>query len=225
MTTETTSEVLEWQYAIISNLEMLTQDVIELQIETPNLVSAQPGQYAMLWFIDQEGEFVRAYSIVESTPNTLVFRIKLKENGRAWTLLKTVKIWDTIKINKILGNFVLKYTSNPKVFIATWTGIAPLYNMIVNNTYSEDMSLFWGVRTRLDLFYVQKFDAIPKLKSYFFLSREEDASPYNYGRVHIDNQTFPEETEFYLCGNAPMVREQVTLLRERWYKNIYLEIF
>jgi ferredoxin-NADP reductase len=225
MITEITPEVFEWQDANIIKLEMLTKDVLEMQIETKSPISIESGQYAMLGFVDQEGEFVRAYSIVDSTPNTLIFRIKIKEEGRAWRLLKTVKIWDVIKINKILWNFILKNTPNPKVFLATWTGIAPLYSMIINNSYSEDMYLFWGVRTRVDLFYIAKFNSIPKLQSYFFLSREENPSPYIAGRVDITDHNFSSDTEFYLCGNAPMVKEQVALLKQRWYKNIYIEIF
>lgn len=223
--TEITPELFEWQYATITKIEMLTQDVLEMQVETKSPTSIQAGQYAMLGFKDQEGDFIRAYSIVHSTQNTLVFRIKLKENGRAWTLLKTLKIWDMIRINKILGNFILRHTPNPKVFIATWTGIAPLYNMIINNSYSEDMYLFWGVRTKSDLFYIEKFNSISNLTTKFFLSREENSTPYAAGRVNVDGYNFVPETEFYLCGNAPMVKEQVALLKAKGYQNIYLEIF
>jgi NAD(P)H-flavin reductase len=87
--------------------------------------------------------------------------------------------------------------------------------MIINNSYSEDMYLFWGVRTRSDLFYIEKFNSISNLTTKFFLSREENSTPYCAGRVNIDAYNFPPETEFYLCGNAPMVKEQVALLKQR----------
>ncbi len=97
--------------------------------------------------------------------------------------------------------------------------------MIINNSYSKDMYLFWGVRTRFDLFYIEKFNSISNLTAKFFLSREENSVPYAAGRVNVDGYNFVPETEFYLCGNAPMVKEQVALLKAKGYQNIYLEIF
>jgi len=65
---------------------------------------------------------------------------------------------------------------------------------------------------------------LPNTQSEFFLS-QQDATPYHYGRVHTDDQQFPQNAEFYLCGNKPMVVEQMASLKSRGYTNIYLEIF
>ena len=76
----------------VSNYVMLTSDVLELTLETEEQLTALPGQYAILNLKDFDGEFTRAYSIVESTPTTYMFRIKLKETGRAGRSFRNVKI-------------------------------------------------------------------------------------------------------------------------------------
>ena len=208
----------------VSNYVMLTSDVLELTLETEDQLAVLPGQYATLNLKDFDGEFTRAYSIVSSTANTLTFRIKLKDTGRAWRAFRSVKVWNDIKIKKILWNFVLKNTSNPKIFIGTGTGLAPLYSMISQNTFSQNNMLFWWVRTQEDLFHMDLLTTLPNTQSEFFLS-QQDATPYHYGRVHTDDQQFPQNAEFYLCGNKPMVVEQMASLKSRGYTNIYLEIF
>jgi ferredoxin-NADP reductase len=43
----------------------------------------------------------------------------------------------------ISGKFVLKNTQNPKVFIATGTGLAPIYSMISNTPAEISKKLYF----------------------------------------------------------------------------------
>ena len=76
----------EFVKAKIINRQMLTDDVLELTIETYKEVSVIPGQWALLVFNDEQGQFQRAYSIVDQDTDNektmLIFAIKLIENGR-----------------------------------------------------------------------------------------------------------------------------------------------
>ena len=85
--------------------------------------------------------------------------------------------------------------------------------------------MLWWVRAKEDLFYVEQLQQFKNLTTEFFLSRDEHPEPYHDGRVSAANYEFAPETEFYLCGNAPMVKEQIASLKARGFKNIYLEIF
>ena len=209
----------------VVNCVMLTPDVVELSLALDAHVNVLAGHHAALVLKDFDGEFTRMYSVVSYQNNIITFRIKIKETGRGGRVLKQLKVWTSIKIKTIWWNFLLKNTSNPKVFIATGTGIAPLYNMIMSNTFSQNTMLFWWVRAKEDVFYADKLTTLPNTTSLFFLSQQEDATPYQYGRVHTDNYNFPLETEFYLCGNKAMVLEQMASLKARGYKNVYVEIF
>ena len=215
----------DWFVSKVVKYTMLTKDVLELSLEIDTPLTVLPGQYVMLVLKDFDWEFTRAYSVVDYIWNTVILWIKLQDTGRAGRQFKKVKVWDIIKVKKILWNFVLKTTSNPKVFIGTGTGLSPLYSMIAHNSYSENNMLLWWVRAKEDLFYVEQLQQFKNLTTEFFLSRDEHPEPYHDGRVSAANYEFAPETEFYLCGNAPMVKEQIASLKARGFKNIYLEIF
>jgi len=222
---DTQTAVADGYISNVSSYVMLTKDVLELTLQTESPLDILPGQYVSLTLKDFDGEFSRSYSVVENKWNYITLWIKIQENGRGGRTLKKTKVGDKIKIKWVFWNFTLKNTSNPKIFIATGTGLSPLYSMISNNTYSQNNMLFWWVRAKEDLFYIDKLQSFPNLKTEFFLSQEENAVPYHHGRVNTSDHNFPLDAEFYLCGNAPMVKEQMASLKARGYKNIYLEIF
>lgn len=221
---ETQNSVFTWYMAEIINYLMLTKDVLELTLKLNSKLSILPGQYIQPILKDFDGEFTRSYSIVAHTDNTIKLGIKISDTGRWGRLLKTLKIWDQMKIKGIYWSFVLKKTANPKVFIGTGTGLSPLFNMMASNTYSVDNTLFFWAATQADLFYVEQLKQIKNLKTEFFISKEEVKS-YHYGRIDTSKYEFPMNTEFYLCGNPPMVAEQMKQLKARWYTQVYSEAF
>lgn len=203
---------------------MLTEDVLELEIWLQEKVKVIPWQYASIVLNDFDSDFTRSYSIVSCDWNNLKFVIKLKIDWRWWRKLKTLKIWDKLKIKWIYGNFVLKQTSNPKIFIASWTWLAPMINMLKNNTFSDNNKLFFWVRAKSDLFYEEILKSITNLEVNIFLSKEE-VPWYNYGRMDLSKYEFSKNTEFYICWNPALVADTYKFLEEKWYKNIYSEKF
>jgi hypothetical protein len=59
---------------------------------------------------------------------------------------------------------------------------------------------------------LEKLNAFKNLKLELFLSKE-DIQPYHYGRIDTSTYDFSLDSEFYLCGNAPMVRDQMDFLK------------
>ena len=87
-----------------------------------------------------------------------------------------------------------------------------------------EKKLLFGVQDKASLFYQTLFKHIPKLELYIFLSREK-AAGFNYGRVDISKLTFEKESEFYICGNPPMVKDTIAALAARGFEKIYHEQF
>ncbi len=204
---------------------MLTKDVLELKIEVRGWenIQVKPGQFANIYYKDENWWFFRSYSVVEITENILIFCIKLKPNWRWSSILRKLNIWDALIFTWIFGKFTLQDTDNPRVFIATWTGISPIMSMI-RNTGGRKNYLFFGVSYKKDLFYVDQIQKIKNLNSEIFLSREEDFE-YRYWRIDLSTFNFSKDTEFYICGSSSMVESNVEFLEEKWYKDIYFERF
>ena len=216
--------LFSWYLAKIVWYVMLTLDVLELTLKVDTSLTILPWQYVLLTLKDFDGEFTRAYSIVENTWDTIKLWIKVRDIWRWWRTLKGLKVWDTLKIKGVYGSFVLKNTPNPKVFVATWTGLSPLYNMILNMPASSKNILLWWAAKQDEFYYIDKLRGYKNLQLELFVSQEE-VKWYHHGRVDASVSDFPLTTEFYLCGNPAMVTGQIKLLKVKWYQNVYSEIF
>ena len=127
--------------ATVVTADLLNLTTLELVLETKESFEVIPGQYARVALKDRDGIFYRSYSVVASEGKKLVFCIKLS-SGRGGNVLRNIKMGDSLAIEGIYGSFVLQNTSNPKVFIATGTGLAPIIHMI-RQLPNEEKTLFF----------------------------------------------------------------------------------
>lgn len=211
------------QAAIVSeivSLVYLTKDVIELKIRLNSHLNVLPGQFMKLIFRDFDWDFNRSYSVAKVENNDYMFLVKIG-TWRGWRVLKNLKVWDKLWIWWVFGSFVLQNTTYKKVFIATWTGLSPIYNMIINT--AEDKELYFWVRSKEDLFYENELWSIKWLRINYFISGD-NIDWYNHWRISVENK-FENNTEFYICWNPQMVQDTVENLSNMWYKNIYFEKF
>ncbi len=211
----------EWE--VVWN-NMLTEDVLELVLKVNVSLNVIKWQYVVLLLNDFDWDFTRAYSIVEYKDNILKLAIKLKENWRWWRKLKLIQKWDILKIKWIYWDFILKENVNPKVFIATWTWLSPIINMISWKLTSRNNKLFFWVQKEKDLFYLDKINNIENIKTHIYLSREEKKW-YEYWRIDISKYNFDINTEFYICWNPALVESNTKYLSSKWFKYIYSEKF
>ncbi len=216
----------EWIKAKVINRQMLTDNVLELTIETYTEAYVIPGQWAMFLFEDDQGPFQRVYSIVDQDTDNektmLIFAIKLSDTGRWATAIKKIHIADEITISRISGHFVLQDTLLPKVFIWTGVGIVPLINMAKYCTTKKQ--LLFSVSTKKDLFYEERIKKIHGLNYEIHLS-QESLPWYTTWRIDISTMLFDPATEFYVCWKPEVIDDIIKKLTHLWYMHVYFERF
>jgi len=221
---ETEDTIFWWTLLKVSKSDLVTKDVLHLVLQWDNKIKSYPGQYVWLVMKDSYWEFSRSYSIVSNNNKSIELYIKLKTTWRAWKLLQNTNIWDYFKITWVYGEFRLKETINPKVFIATWTWIAPIINMINKNIFSKNNKLFFWVAKSEDLFWLESLTKIKNLTQNIYLSQEKIEWYHNW-RIKIYDLKFEKNTEFYVCWNPNMVEDIEKSLKIKWYTNIFIEKF
>ncbi len=202
----------------------LNPTTLELQVKLEKDQKFIPGQYMKFNWSDDEWSFTRQYSIAEKNGNIYTFTIKIGENSRGWNVLKKLKVWDRVNVWWVFGNFTLKNTKNPKIFIATGTGLAPIFQMILSHVEDAKKTLYFSVAKTSELFYIEKLKEIKNLDLHIHVTRE-DGHEYEKDRVDIHSIEAIPETEFYICGSPKMVSDVKEKLKAQWYKNIYTEEF
>lgn len=232
---------LEWEIKkeyigwIVKKLEYINdkKDVIELELEV-NLENKEikRGQFLTLDFEDSDWIFSRSYSVSEVKDNKVSFLIKILNSWRAWKIFKNIKKDYELKITWPFWDFILNNNDNPKVFIATWTWLAPVYNMLLWLGENVKKKLLFWVSLKEDIFYFDKLSKIKNLDIYVFLSQEKKSftrkDNINYFNSRIDLDLVLKEksnTEFYLCWNPPMVDSFSSKLKEEWFSNVFNEKF
>lgn len=213
--------------AKITSLTMLNHDVLELKVEIPGHMTYKPGQWALIWYPKSEQALKRAYSIVEykelKDSSEFTFAIKLLPDGKWSQQLKWSKVWDILDFGGVFGHFVLQDTSNPKVFIGTGTGLAPLISM-AEHTIQANKILYFSVSYEKDLFLLDCINQIPNLEKHIHVSREEVlwCEPW---RIDPNLFTYSQDTEFYLCGKPDTIIAFKDILIKKWYTHIYTETY
>lgn len=208
----------------IVSLNHLTKDVIELKIDTKKDLDYTSGQFMNFSMDDLEWNFTRSYSIANKEWSVFTFLIKLSLSWRGWKILKTKKVGDKLNYNMISGKFVLKNTTNPKVFIATWTGLAPIYSMILNTPENVSKKLYFWVSSFWDLFYLDNLRKFKNLEIKTCTSKEE-IEWCHFWRIDLSNDDFESNTEFYICGNPWVVDTTRKVLADKWFTQVYSEEF
>lgn len=187
----------------VASIRNLNSNTVELVVEAGRDVPYEVGQYAVLSLTDENGEFSRCYSIMSKNGKKLTFGIRLKD-GRGSMVLKKTKAGDAMGIVSIRGEFFLRNTKLPKVFIATGTGLSGVFPLL-SKAEGVTKTLLLGDRKQEDLYYQDELAAVTDLNKWIFLSQEH-VEGYEFGRLDTDTLEFEEEAEFYVCGNPEMVK-------------------
>ena len=215
------------QKATLVSKTFLNDQVIELKLKTEKLAT-QPGQRLFIHYLESETPLKRAYSIAneeqEGDFSIFTFLIKLIPWGLGSERLRLANEQTTFWLEGPNGHFLLKNTTNPKVFLSTGSGLAPCYRMAKEDKSWSQKRFFFSVSYAKDLFYLEEIKNLNIPETHISISREE-VEGFEYGRINIDHIDFPAETEFYICWVPLMVKESLTNLRARGYKNIFVEAY
>ncbi len=222
--------------ATLVRKDLLTTDVFELEYQLSEKKEFIPGQF--ITFI-LPGIGGRAYSILEQNNESIILVIKrwsLEMWGRGWSLaLCDAEIGSVFKAVGPAGHFILSQSDASRCFLATGTGLVPLYAQIVDGLQkSSDAKyqlVFW-VRTSDDLYYIERFEALKEQYPntfYYHLCVSRDES---HGIIHqwyvtdfLSAKSVSDFTEFYICGAPAMIEGCQKKLTELWVssENIFFE--
>jgi CDP-4-dehydro-6-deoxyglucose reductase len=211
-----------WHPALIVSKTMVSDIVMEIRLQAVDM-EFRPGQFVTVRFKDDIGFFNRAYSIVELKDGVLTLCVTLLSGGRGSSFLANYDVGSQVEITEPKGDFCLQDTPNPKVFVGTGTGLAPLIAMM-ESCPDVKKTLYFGQRKEKDLFYLERMAKIPNLDVYTCLDFADDDWPGLRGRVteHFLNYPLTRDTEVYTCGSDPMMKGlQEILEKKRHPKNMF----
>lgn len=214
----------------ILSYQFLTHDVLELVLASEKVLHLVAGQYISLILQDFDGSFTRSFSVVAQESSHITFLIKCKDTGRAGRALRKYKEGQSIALKGVYGNFTLQNTKNPRVYIASGTGLAPIYHMLTQDTHAPKSTLLFSLATKEDLFYTEKLKNIAGLETHIYLTRENELPKeaginFHLGRMDLGTYDFPLETEFYICGAPALVDDSKKYLEAQGDTHIYFEKF
>lgn len=215
MDSDDPSVQIAWYKAAIVEKRKLSDTVMEIRLKSTqnNFV---PGQYITVRFKDDIGYFNRAYSIVEFKDGMLTLCVTLLNGGRGSSFFVNYDVGDEVEVTEPKGGFCLQDNDNPKVFVGTGTGLAPLISLM-ESCPEVKKTLYFGQRTEKELFYLDRLAAIPNLDVHVCLDFADDDWTGFRGRVTDDFVNYPlaRDTEVYTCGSDPMMEGLRGILKKK----------
>lgn len=207
---------LNFKEAIVKDKTMLNHDVLEITFHTSDF-SFKPWQYISLQASDLIWKFSRSYSIAKANSHSFTLNVKLLKKWRWSTFLKKLKIWKKISFLWALWNFYLKNNSSKKVFIATWTGLAPMIAMLEKTPKNiEKVVIFW-VRFEKDIYYKKELEKFENTKVIIKVSKPNSNYKWETWRVTDSLSEINLSDEVYICWNPEMVDSAKEWLLNRWH--------
>ena len=219
-----------------------------------------PEQYRAEWqrykLLDMESvtteKVLRAYSLAnppsESRRIVLIVRIATPPPyapdappGQASSYVFSLAAGDRVAVAGPFGQFHATDNSSEMVMIAGGAGIAPIRSIVLDQLErgrQRRISLWYGVRNRLELCYHDELEALARRHENFFyaavLSEQTDDWTGPRGYVHdacyneyLKDHEAPENAEYYLCGPPLMSAAVLKMLDELGVdsSNVFLDDF
>lgn len=218
-TFDASRQSIQEYYGRIADLHKLGYDVMRVRIalSAGQKINFKAGQYINVVLPDG---LRRAFSF--ATPphenEFIELHIRLVPGGRFTPhVFEQMKVGDAIRFEAPLGDFVLRESDRPIIFVAGATGFAPVKSM-VEDAFARGLKrpiyLYWGVRQLKDLYLPDlpaqwarehdNFKFIPVLSE----AAPEDQWTGRTGLVHqaiLDDFPTLRGHELYACGSVKMV--------------------
>jgi len=220
----------------VAKIDLLTPNIkaLHLKILAPNEgISFKAGQYLQLevpkYALTQGPEY-RAYSVASSADEAhdLELVITRVPDGAITTYVHDyLKVGEELRVNGPYGDFYLRESDRDILLIATGSGLAPIKSILHQMEKEQPRrkaTLFFGARTRKDLFYYERLrefeKSIPGFRFVPTLSRPTDDDQWDgeKGRVtDLIEKHIPENAniQVYICGGPTMVESCEVILKEK----------
>lgn len=215
--------------ARLEDFRQLNEKFIHLSFELvePHRISFQAGQYVSVK-VDEQGTR-RSYSIVSRPDIEHGFEllVDISPDGIGSQFLQNLELGDEVNALAPLGQFVVPQDGGETalIFVATGSGIAPLYSMLLDQLQvkqdSRPMVLYWGMRYAKHLFWMDELqelaESFDNFSFYPVLSKPSPEWELSKGHVTdlVKVHDLPEGAGYYLCGNAAMIEDVKQVLQEK----------
>ena len=205
--------------ARVVKMEKLTYDVMRVLLKLPEgqQIPFKAGQYINIILDDGQR---RAFSFA-NPPHEAEFvelQIRLMKGGLFTThVFEKMKEGDEVRFEGPIGDFSLRESQRPIVFVAGATGFAPVKSMVEDafkRGLKREIHLYWGVRQLRDLYLRELPQQWARdLANFHFIPVLSDPAPEDVwnGRTGLVHEAiledFPELKghEIYACGSVRMV--------------------
>lgn len=207
--------------ATVSEINKLSNDVIELKIKPLESLEYHAGQYVTLWKDETLG---RSYSLA-SLPKDgtdLSFHIRLVPDGQlsGW-VHNELQVGDSLYIQGPAGDCF--YTpGNPEqnlLLIGTGTGLAPLYGIIhdaLQQGHTGEIHLFHGALNPNGLYLTEELSLLTRKYSnvnyHPCVMNTENSALTNIiegdiAKIALETVPKPSGWKSFLCGNEDLVKQ------------------
>lgn len=164
--------------ATVTDTHWLTPNTLCVTLEPETYIPYEAGQYLAILV---EGNPV--YFSIANAPNLKNYQLHIRIHPTHETitaLLTLLQTPNTVHLLPPQGQCHLKaLSSDPIIFIAGGTGIAPIIAMIetlITTKDTREFSLYWGVKTKADAYFNDALIAWQKQKSFDYFCYDEAPS-------------------------------------------------
>lgn len=215
---------------VIAGIRELTHDIRELRVRLERPMFYAAGQYASLrpLHLDRARDFSFAAAPGADGSSELTFYVRHTPGGSLtdW-LFRTAKVGETLMVEGPLGDFWMRRSPAPLLFVAGGSGLAPIRALLEETVRGDgaarEATFLFGARTQRDLY---DLDAIADIGASWrgdfkfvpVLSDEPPTSvwPGARGLVTelISAARFPhlDSCHAYLCGPPRMIDAALPIL-------------
>lgn len=206
--------------AKIHALNHLSEDVMELALRLPpaNEIRFLPGQYVRL--TNREGT-MRSYSLAAGPAADRMLRVHIRRVERGlfsdW-LFQRAALNELLQVEGPQGRFFLRQNARVgrSIFLATGTGIAPIYAMLASANSAQIQALgsvfiYWGNRHRSDAYMTDSLEALALQHGFHFSSlHSRETGETGAAHRHVQSQMIADhprldDAQVFACGNAAMI--------------------
>lgn len=202
---------------------------LQFELIEPHRIEFQAGQYILLEIPTSPKK--RQYSITSAPrlDHAIQLLVEIVPEGQASGYFASMEVGHKITFWAPAGEFVIKEdiqaNSDPLVFVATGSGLAPLRAIILDQLRTREtkrsLKLHWGMREAADLFWLDYFEELrknyPNFSYDITLSRPPEGWTLCKGRVTncLTVHELLPNAHYYICGNPNMIEDSMKVLTER----------
>jgi ferredoxin-NADP reductase len=210
----------------VADVHRMTPDVKQFRLVAEDRTfEYRPGQHTSVHFENDGEDDARPYTAATLPgTNEIVLAIKRYDDGNGSVYMHERRPGDEIEIEEVSGNLYVRDFERDAAFLATGTGITPLYPMFKQYaaTGAGSAHLVFGERDQEHVIFRESLDQLraehANVSADYVLSDADDAWNGRTGHVQdhlpdaLEDAVGLDGTDFYVCGVPGMVVETADLL-------------